>query len=290
MKLVRDRSEFDFKTVGSVSLAPNAGGSIELRVEADGWIIGQTLQATRTGRFRSFLRDSRGTSYIRAFPQTNPAAGPQFVGVEDASLFGTAQLPFRFTTPLVIAPNTSIFFDLMDFSGLANDVQITLSGRKWRNQPGEPPMGQVFVEDKTETITLPGGKSINIPRKEKRKRDRRDNWYMYAVDAPLLAGEDREFPILTDADADFFATNLRAFSTKAGLSFAAMMSDPREKWSLQFVNRDNGFGNAAYPVPVVPAKWIKGQESMTARVRDLAGGAGTNDIQIAIEGIKRYGA
>lgn len=290
MKLVRDRSEFDFKTVGSVSLTPNGTGTIELRAEADGWIIGKMISATRTGRFRSFMRDSRGTSYIRSFPQTNPPAGPQFVGVEDSIMFGSAQLPFRYSMPLAIPPNTSIFFDLMDFSGLANDVQICLMGCKWRNRPGEPPMGLTYVEDSPETITLPGGKSFTHNRKVSKKRDRRDLWYIYAADAPLLAGEDREFPILTDADADFFATNLRAFSTKAGLSFAAIMSDPREKWSLQFVNRDNGFGNAGYPVPVVPGKWIKGQESMTARVRDLAGGAGTNDIQIAIEGIKRYGA
>lgn len=52
------------------------------------------------------------------------------IPVHSAAMVGTGELPFKLPKPLMLAPNTTVSFQIVDLSGNANDVYFTLWGFK----------------------------------------------------------------------------------------------------------------------------------------------------------------
>jgi hypothetical protein len=100
------------------ALAANATGRASIKVSADAAFVATLITGTSTG---SYLNLARTDSSDR-----------QLMGqaVHSAASVGTAERPLKLPKPLLLAPNTTISFDLTNLTGAANEIYYTLVGFK----------------------------------------------------------------------------------------------------------------------------------------------------------------
>jgi hypothetical protein len=71
-----------------------------------------------TGSYTVFLRTDSSDRQLMRIP------------IHSDSIVGTAEFPYPLPKPLLLAPNTTVSFDIVDLSGQPNDVWFTLAGFK----------------------------------------------------------------------------------------------------------------------------------------------------------------
>jgi len=244
----------------TVAPGSTANPTQELRFDTDSFFIVTHLKASRAGRFKTFIKDSRGNTFMNT-------------AIEDAILWGSEPTaaapyaqPFALPFPLVIPPATNLLFDLQDMTGAPNAVQLCVCGYKHKDLSRPPKIG--------------------LTREDGSEKPIRDNWYMYGLDVPTMAaGDDNIFPLVLDRGSNFIIFNFRHFATAtANGGFETQLSDPREKWSLDLIRRDNRWGNAYFPSRLAQPKLMISDSKITARVHNIAGAL--NSIQLAFDGMK----
>lgn len=71
-----------------------------------------------TGEYSLFIRTDSSDRQLMPLP------------VISAAIVGTAERPFKLPKPLLLAPNTTISFDIVDLSNAVNEVWFTMCGFK----------------------------------------------------------------------------------------------------------------------------------------------------------------
>jgi hypothetical protein len=226
----------------------------ELRIDEDAYFVVEYFKASFTGRFNTMIRDSRGYYYMN-------------IPIENVCMWGAAGgatgQPFILPFPIVVDPNTALYFDFVDLSGATNTLQLVLGGHKHFDKARPPRIG------------LGPGKYT------------RDHWFGYAIDVTLTANEDRNFPLKTDRGSDFIIKNFRHYtSSVVNDGFRTIMADSIRRWSRNFVNRSNQWGDAQYPYELPRPQLISPDTNITARVADLTT-AGLS-AQLLLDGMKVY--
>jgi len=89
-----------------------------IKVSADAAMIATMITGASTGEYSVFMRTDSSDRQLMQFP------------VHSAAMVGTAERPFKFAKPLMIAPNTTISFDITDLSNQVNEVWFTFWGFK----------------------------------------------------------------------------------------------------------------------------------------------------------------
>lgn len=89
-----------------------------IKVSSDAAFIARYITGASTGEYTSFMRMDSSDRQLMQFP------------IHSAAMVGTAERPFPLPKPLLIAPNTTISFDITDLSNAENEVYFTLCGFK----------------------------------------------------------------------------------------------------------------------------------------------------------------
>lgn len=89
-----------------------------IRVSADAGFICTYLMANSTGDFTAFLRTDSSDRQLMDDP------------VHSATLLGTAERPMILPKPLLLAPNTTVTWQLTDLSNDVNTIYLTMGGFK----------------------------------------------------------------------------------------------------------------------------------------------------------------
>ncbi len=93
-------------------------GRPSVKTSADAAHIITHITGASTGPYSLFMRsDSSDRQYMT-------------IPVHSDAMVGTAERPFPLPKPMLLAPNTTLSFDLNDLSGQVNDVWFTLWGFK----------------------------------------------------------------------------------------------------------------------------------------------------------------
>lgn len=87
-------------------------------ITADAAHICTMLTGASTGEYSVFMRTDSSDRQLMQYP------------IHSAAMVGTAERPFNLPKPLMLAPNTSVSFDITDLSNAANEVWFTLWGFK----------------------------------------------------------------------------------------------------------------------------------------------------------------
>lgn len=110
--------QFRLTTAEGTALAAGGTGRASIKVSADASFVVTKQMSTSTGEFLAFMRTDASDRQLMDDP------------CHSATVFGTAERPYEFPKPLLLAPNTTISFDLTDLSGAANELYVTLGGFK----------------------------------------------------------------------------------------------------------------------------------------------------------------
>lgn len=89
-----------------------------IKVSADAAMIATLITGASTGEYTCFMRMDGSDRQLMQFP------------IHSAAMVGTAERPFPLPKPLMIAPNTTVSFDITDLSNAANEVYFTFVGFK----------------------------------------------------------------------------------------------------------------------------------------------------------------
>ncbi len=89
-----------------------------IKITADAAMISTLFTGASTGEYSIFMRTDSSDRQLMQFP------------VHSASIVGTAERPFVLPKPLLLAPNTTLSFDITDLSNATNEVWFTLAGFK----------------------------------------------------------------------------------------------------------------------------------------------------------------
>lgn len=100
------------------ALAALGTGRASIRVSADAAFVATYITGTSSGEYLAFMRTDSSDRQLMNDP------------VHSAALVGTAERPFILPKPLLLAPNTTISFDLTDLSNAVNEIFFTLCGFK----------------------------------------------------------------------------------------------------------------------------------------------------------------
>ena len=76
------------------------------------------ITGTSTGDYTIMLRTDSSDRQLMTIP------------VHSVAMVGTGELPFKLPKPLMLAPNTTVSFSIVDLSGNGNDVYFTMWGFK----------------------------------------------------------------------------------------------------------------------------------------------------------------
>ena len=89
-----------------------------IKITADAAMIATLITGASTGEYTIFMRTDSSDRILMQFP------------IHSAAMVGTAERPFPFPKPLLLAPNTTLSFDITDLSNAVNEVWFTLWGFK----------------------------------------------------------------------------------------------------------------------------------------------------------------
>lgn len=109
---------FSLTAAGGNQLGALGTARPSIKVTADAAFIGTLFTGSSTGAYSIFLRTD---SSDRQLMQT---------AVHSSSVIGTGERPFPLPKPLLLAPNTTVSFEVTDLSGAPNDVWVTMCGFK----------------------------------------------------------------------------------------------------------------------------------------------------------------
>lgn len=111
---------FTLSGVGGASpqLLANGVGRPSVKTSADAAHIITHITGTSAGAYSLFMRSDSSDRQYMTIPVHNDA------------MVGTAERPFPLPKPMLLAPNTTLSFDLQDLSGQPNDIWFTLWGFK----------------------------------------------------------------------------------------------------------------------------------------------------------------
>jgi len=174
--------------------------------------------------------------------------------VSDPNLFGTAQRPNILIQPIIIYPTSKVVVNLYNLIAGANDVEIVLGGYK------------VFKTAERNNVRV-------------------DQWFQYVGTKTLLASNMDTLAIQLQADSHFEVQKMLAYSTG---TFLAKISDSGlgKAWGDRAIMNVNQFGTAQYPRVLPFPKLLRPNSVVQIELTDtsIAG----NDIEIVLEGIKKY--
>jgi hypothetical protein len=111
---------FSFTLLSATNNALTALGTQRpsIKITADAAMIATLFTGASTGEYSIFMRTDSSDRQLMQFP------------VHSASIVGTAERPFPLPKPLLLAPNTTLSFDITDLSNATNEVWFTLAGFK----------------------------------------------------------------------------------------------------------------------------------------------------------------
>lgn len=100
------------------NLTPLGTSRPSIKITADAAMISTLITGSSTGEYSIFMRTDSSDRQLMQFP------------IHSAAMVGTAERPFPLPKPLLLAPNTTLSFDITDLSNANNDVWFTLWGFK----------------------------------------------------------------------------------------------------------------------------------------------------------------
>jgi hypothetical protein len=100
------------------ALQPNGTQRPSIKITADAAMISTLITGASTGEYSVFMRTDSSDRQLMQLP------------IHSAAMVGTAERPFQLPKPLLLAPNTTLSFDITDLSGALNEVWFTLWGFK----------------------------------------------------------------------------------------------------------------------------------------------------------------
>lgn len=107
---------------GVVTLAGNANGQFPIEISDDAHFLLQQISGTSTGTYSLDIFDSvQGESIFDAPSNTSYRLPNQLV-------VGTANFPFKFEQGILMEAGTKLILDILDTSGVSNDIYVTLGG------------------------------------------------------------------------------------------------------------------------------------------------------------------
>jgi hypothetical protein len=109
---------FSLLTATGNALSPLGTQRPSIKITADAAMISTLFTGSSTGEYSIFMRTDSSDRQLMQFP------------VHSASIVGTAERPFVLPKPLLLAPNTTLSFDITDLSNAINEVWFTLAGFK----------------------------------------------------------------------------------------------------------------------------------------------------------------
>jgi hypothetical protein len=111
---------FSFNLLSSQGTAVTAGGTSRpsIKITADAAMIATLITGASTGEYSIFMRTDSSDRQLMIYP------------IHSAAMVGTAERPFPLPKPLLLAPNTTLSFDITDLSGATNEIWFTLWGFK----------------------------------------------------------------------------------------------------------------------------------------------------------------
>lgn len=110
--------QFRLTTAEGTALAANGTGRASIKVTADASMIVQYWMGSSTGEYLLFARTDASDRQLMDD------------ACHSATVVGTAERPLILGKPLLLAPNTTISFDLTDLSGDTNEIYFTMGGFK----------------------------------------------------------------------------------------------------------------------------------------------------------------
>ncbi len=109
---------FSLLSATNNALTPLGTQRPSIKITADAAMISTLFTGASTGEYSIFIRTDSSDRQLMQFP------------VHSASIVGTAERPFVLPKPLLLAPNTTLSFDITDLSNATNEVWFTLAGFK----------------------------------------------------------------------------------------------------------------------------------------------------------------
>lgn len=111
---------FSFSLLSATNNALTALGTQRpsIKITADAAMIATLITGASTGEYSIFMRTDSSDRQLMVFP------------IHSAAMVGTAERPFPLPKPLMLAPNTTLSFDIVDLSNATNEVWFTLWGFK----------------------------------------------------------------------------------------------------------------------------------------------------------------
>lgn len=110
--------QFSLTTAEGTALTALGTGRASIKVSADAAFIATYVMGSSTGEYLAFARTDSSDRQLMDDP------------IHSATFVGTAERPLILPKPLLLAPNTTISFDLTDLSNAANQIYFTLGGFK----------------------------------------------------------------------------------------------------------------------------------------------------------------
>lgn len=115
--------QFSLTVAAGTALAALGTANPNIRVSADAAFIVRSFTGTATGDYLMSVRTDSSDRQLTDAP------------CHSTTLVGTAERPGYLGKPLLMAPNTTISFQLTDLSGAQNEVYFTMVGFKvYQNQ------------------------------------------------------------------------------------------------------------------------------------------------------------
>lgn len=220
--------------------------TITIPTYSDSYFVVTKLAAVSTGAFTSrFYNGSTGRTLSDVL-------------VNNVNVFGTAQLPNRLRTPIILPPSSNFQLQIVDSSNSGNTIQCTLLGYRWYDLSKYPTMN---------------------------KSGARMEWFQFSA-AVVLAGNGQNNIITRiDADADFLVQKIVGNRTGA---YNLQLSDSAaaDTWQDQPVRDANYVGTAQYPYILSKPRLVTRNSTISAQVLDVSGSS--NTIQLIYEGAKIY--
>ena len=124
---------YNFTYPLSVSLNANERREVALTIDNDSSFLIEKLMSYHDGAYNALIRD------------TSKNLGWSNIQLRTENLFGTAQFPNRLQTPILLPPSSTIYLDLQDLSGLANDIDIAFEGYRIYKNDLVPPKRRFYV-------------------------------------------------------------------------------------------------------------------------------------------------
>jgi hypothetical protein len=109
---------FELSLANGNQLLANGTARPTVITTADAAHVVTLITGTSTGAFTAFIRTDSSDRQLDK------------IRVHSTAIMGTAQRPFPLPKPLLLAPNTTLSFEIQDLSGANNDIFFTLWGFK----------------------------------------------------------------------------------------------------------------------------------------------------------------